>query len=165
MWVPDCQNPLLREYWRIFSSDGVSAYVIPRPDGAPYLGAACADMQDDLHALVVRYDLCSAAASAEQVSTINHIDLSDALRITHFLHTQLKFVASSQYALSIQPFAIPTDIVDACALGGQSNSAELESICQNARDLIRNGLEVPAVYTEQSAGELAMRLNQLYGIP
>ena len=37
IWVPDCQNPLAREYWRVFSQDGGTGYVIPRPDGTPEL--------------------------------------------------------------------------------------------------------------------------------
>lgn len=55
VWVPDCQNSLDREYWRVYSKDGVTGYVIPRPDGAPQLAIPCADSQHDLHPLVVRY--------------------------------------------------------------------------------------------------------------
>jgi len=164
MWVPDCQNPLLREYWRVFSSDGVSAYAIPRPDGAPELGVPCADPQAELHSLVDRYELCATAGAADP-SVINNIQLSDALRITHYLHTQLKFVVSSQYFLGIQPFAIPADVVDACALDGGSNSTDLESICQYVRDYALKGVEAPFTSTDAGTSELAMRLNQLYGIP
>jgi hypothetical protein len=165
MWVPDCQNPLLREYWRVFSSNGVSAYVIPRPDGAPELGVPCADPQAELHPLVDRYELCAAAGAAD-ASVINNIQLSDALRITHYLHTQLKFVVSSQYSLGIQPYAIPSDVVDACAVDRGSNSTDLEAICQHVRDQISSGTEGPPFTpTEAGSGELAMRLNQLYGIP
>ena len=162
--MPDCKNLLLREYWRVFSQDGSGAYVIPRPDGAPYLSTPCADAQDELHATVVRYELCSAASTAEQVAIVNHIELSDALRITHFLHTQLRFVVT-QDGIGIEPFPIPSDIVDACAVSGQPNPAELETICQGVRDEISGGIEGPVGYTGPGGAELVTRLNELYGIP
>lgn len=163
-WVPDCQNPLLREYWRVFSQDGNTAYVIPRPDGAPELSTPCSDAYHDLHAVVVRYELCSFAESEEQVNIINHIELSDALHVTHFLHTQLKF-AVTQDTLGIHPFPIPGDILDACVLGGQVNPLELESICQSWRDAIASGNDGPLVYSGPGAVDLVTRLNELYGIP
>ena len=162
-WVPDCQNALLREYWRVFSQDGESAYVIPRPDGAPELSSPCTDANHDLHTVVVRYDLCSAAGSTEQVNTINHIELSDALRVIHFLHTQLKFVVTED-PLGIQPFPIPSDIIDACALGAGLNSSELEAICERERDRLRSGVDVGFSYTGPGGAELVTRLNELYGI-
>jgi hypothetical protein len=163
-WVPDCQNTLLREYWRVFSQDGKTAYVIPRPDGAPELSTPCTSANHELHDVVVRYELCSFAENTEQVNTINNIELPDALRVTHFLHTQLKFVVT-QDVFGIQPFPIPSDIIDACVLGGQVNSAELESICQTWRDTIANHVDGPLGYTGPGAVDLVMRLNQLYGIP
>jgi hypothetical protein len=163
VWVPDCQNPLAREYWRVYSRDGVAGYVIPRPDGAPQLATPCTDSQHDLHPLVVRYELCSGATSTEQVEIINHIDLSDALDITHFLHGQLKFVVSQDF-LGIDPFPIPADIVDACVAGGGMNSSDLESICQRERDRLRSGIDIGYSYTGPGAAELVARLNLLYGI-
>jgi len=163
VWVPDCQNTLAREYWRVYSQDGLTGYVIPRPDGAPEFSTPCADPQHELHLLVVRYGLCSAAGSPEQANIINHIDLPDALHLTHFLHGQLKFVAA-QDGSGIEPFPIPGDIVDACALGGAMNSSDLEAICQRERDRLQSGIDIGFSYTGPGAAELVMRLNQLYGI-
>jgi hypothetical protein len=163
-WIPDCQNPLHREYWRVFSQDGQTGYVIPRPDGAPELQSPCDDPRHDLHPVVDRYELCAGADSAEKVEIINHVELSDALRVTHFLHTQLKF-AVTEDALGIRPFPIPADIVDACVAGERVNSAELEAICQRERDRIRSGIDIGFAYTGVGAQELVMRLNELYGIP
>jgi hypothetical protein len=98
------------------------------------------------------------------VDVINHIALPDALRITRFLHTQLRFVVT-QDALGIQPYPIPSDIVDACALEGQANSTELEAICQSVRDEISSGIERQVAYTGPGGAELVVRLNELYGIP
>ena len=164
VWVPDCQNPLLREYWRAFSKDGQTAYLIPRPDGAPELQPVCTDPQHQLRGLVDRYLLCAAGMTADQVTVINRIDLADALRITHFLHTQLKFVTISG-GRGIQPFAIPSDILDACTLGGHVNSAELEAICESERVAVRNGIEPRVPATGPGGAELVSRLNELYGIP
>lgn len=163
IWVPDCQNPLTREYWRVYSRDGVTAYVIPRPDGAPELATSCADSQHKLHPLLIRYELCSAASSMEQVEVINHIALGDALVVTNFLHTQLRFV-NTEVGLGIQPFPIPADIVDACALGGGMNSSDLEAVCQRERDRIRSGLGIGFSYSGPGAVELVARLNELYGV-
>lgn len=162
-WVPDCQNALAREYWRVYSKDGRTGYVVPRPDGAPQLMAPCADSQHELNPLVVRYQLCSAASRVEQVALINQIALSDALVVARFLHKQLKF-AVTQNALGIQPFPISADIVDACALAEGKNSSDLEAICKRERDRLRSGIDIGFSYTGDGAGELVARLNQLYGI-
>jgi hypothetical protein len=162
-WVLDCQNPLLREYWRAFSQDGNTAYVVPRPDGAAELSGPCSDASHELHPVVVRYGLCSAAQSPEQVGAVNHMALSDALGVTHFLHAQLKFVAT-QVGVGISPYPLPSDILDACVLGNQVNSAELDSICRDVKGMVDQGIEKQLIYTGPGGAELAMRLNQLYGI-
>lgn len=164
VWVPDCQNPLTREYWRVFSQDGKVGYVIPRPDGAPELATPCSDPQDDLHPVVMRYGLCSAASSSEQVEIVNHIELSDALAVTRFLHAQLRF-AVPEDGLGIWPSPVPSDVIDACALGEEMNSPELEALCERERDRLRGGIDIGFSYTGPGAAELVMRLNELYGIP
>ena len=159
-WVPDCQNPLLREYWRVDTNDGKTAYTLPRMDGEPLLQPACGSDQDDLHHLVERYDLCAAAATDEQVKVINSIALGDALELTHFLHGQLKFAPSAD-GMSIAPFPIPGDILDACAL--HASSTELRTMCDREQENLMGGLAL--TYTGPGAVELVARLNELYGIP
>ena len=95
---------------------------------------------------------------------INHIDLLAALSVTHFLHTQLKF-AVTEDPLGVRPFPMPTDVIDACALGGEMNSLELEAICQRERERLRSGNDIGLSYTGAGAVELVARLNGLYGIP
>lgn len=164
VWVPDCGNPLRREYWRVFVRNGAEAYIIPRPDGVPELRTICSTGRDELRGDVDRYSLCRKAASSEQVRTVNKMDLSDALRIARFLHDQLKFsvdVDSNGY-VNIRPFPIPTDIIDACAIvRPQAISPELEVYCDRARrpdGLIRRDRN------REAAEDLASRLNELYGI-
>ena len=124
----------------------------------------CSDPQNDLRALLDRYQLCAAAQTPEQAAIVNHIELSDALRVTRFLHTQLKFTATED-ALGIRPFPIPADIVDACVASGRVNSTELEAICQRERDRIHSGNDIGFAYTGVGALDLVLRLNELYGIP
>ena len=87
---------------------------------------------------------------------------SDALKVAHYLHTQLKFQATGT---SIDPFGIPTDILDACALHPDSNSVELQQICDRERQRLESGEEIDFTCEGMGAVKLAARLNELYGIP
>jgi hypothetical protein len=165
-WVPDCQNLLRREYWRVDTMDGKSAYTLPRLDGTPQLQPACADANDALHALVERYALCAAADSEAKVNLVNNMELADALRLTHFLHAQLKFdvraaTGGAPDTTSIEPYPLSADILDACAL--HPNSPELQAMCVRERNNLMGGLGL--TYTGPAAVELAVRLNELYGVP
>jgi hypothetical protein len=162
VWLLDCKNVLAREYWRVFAQTETSAYVIPRPDGARELAPVCSDTAHELHALVVKYALCEAASSPAALDIINDMAPVDALAITHFLHTQLKFVAGAQ---TIDPFPIPTDILDACKLHPEQNSPELVAICDREQDRLDSGETIGFTYEGPGAVELAQRLNELYGIP
>ena len=162
-WILDCENPLRREYWRVFLVDGQRAAMIPRPDGAPELQPACANVDHPLHPLVERYALCTPAADATQLMRVNNMLPDDALQIAHFLHTQLRF-STTQAGLGITPYPIPSDILDACALHPQANSPALTALCERERARIQSGDAVGFLYTGPGAGELAQRLNKLYGI-
>src|SRR5262249_5553806 len=91
IWLPDCKNPLKREYWRVYAVTPHSAYVLPRPDGAYQLDGVCNPDAAPLRPLVARYGLCRAATTPEDVDVVNDMKPTDALKITHFLHTQLVF--------------------------------------------------------------------------
>ena len=161
VWVLDCQNPLLREYWRVFARSQESAYVMPRPDGEPRLTSICNDGLHELYALVDNYGLCHPAGSTAEVDRVNNMVVSDALKITHFLHTQLRFEVGG--GLGISPFPIPSDILDACVL--DANSSDLQQICDRERDRAESGQDIGFDYTGPGAIELVARLNELYGIP
>jgi hypothetical protein len=168
VWVPDCQAPLLREYWRVFAPKGApggTGYVIPRPDGASQLRPVCDDAGHPLRAVVDRYGLCQVASSPAQVDEVNSMTIGDALHVTHFLHTQLVFAVDTS-ALGIAPFPVPSDIIDACDLASASPpSSDLELICQRERDRLASGFAIGFSYTGPGAAELVSRLNQLYGVP
>jgi hypothetical protein len=161
LWVPDCQNPLRREYWRVFVTPGGEAFVMPRPDGAPELQAICAG-HDEMRVVVDRYGLCTVARSSEQVRIVNTMNLSDALRITHFLNGRLEFsvVVEPGEPAYVRPYAIPSDVVDACAIRPDTTSAGLAAYCGSAP--YRH--EFPFFANPVVAEALAARLNELYGI-
>jgi hypothetical protein len=161
VWLPDCNAPLQREYWRVFATSETSSALLPRADGALELGAPCSDPAHPLHALVGKYVLCQYATSTT-IAIVNDILPADALTITHFLHTQLKFKTVSG---GIQPYAIPSDIIDACKLHPEANSPALVEMCQREQARIDSGNDIGFSYEGEGATELVMRLNELYGIP
>jgi hypothetical protein len=161
IWLLDCNNTLAREYWRVFAQSATSAYVIPRPDGASYLRPVCASPEHELHERVKKYALCEPASSEAEVERVNDIAPADALAITHFLHTALEFVATGS---GIAPFPIPSDILDACDLHPEQNSAELAAICERERKRLETGHDIGFSYEGPGAVELALRLNELYGV-
>jgi hypothetical protein len=163
-WLPDCQNPLAREYYRVFTTSASSAYLMPRPDGDPLLQPVCSDPQHELHALVERQALCSAAESEAAVAQVNNIPPADALRIAHYLHSQLKWRFVERSGPSITPHPLPSDIVDACVIDAKANSAEFESLCKRERDRLASGIDIGFFYNGPGGVELVARLNQLYGI-
>ncbi len=160
-WVRDCQNPLAREYWRVFAVDPKHAAMIPRPDGSGYLQAACTDSMHALHAVTQKYGLCASASSAEAVDRVNSMAVADALLVARELHRQLRFVHVRN---SLAPFAPPTDILDACSLHSNAEQPELEAICKRERSRLESGNDIGFSYDGAGALELARRLNELYGI-
>jgi hypothetical protein len=161
-WVPDCQNTLHREYWRVFVREGGEAYIIPRPDGALELRPICADPRHELRSIVDRYLLCTVVSSKEHLRTVNTMSASDALQLTRFLHGQLRFrVVDSNGGVRIHPFAIPSDIVDACETSQRPISPALDLRCRRVRQPER----LARIYKDrESEEELVSRLNELYGI-
>jgi hypothetical protein len=162
-WLPDCNSPLNREYWRVFAESADSAYVIPRPDDE--VAAICADPQHSLHGLLRDYGLCDAAG-AELVERINRLRPEDALALTHDLHTTLMFEAlkTNGQTTGVAPYPLPSDIVDACALEPSANSAEFEALCQRERERLESGQAIGFSYDGPGADELVTRLNELYGV-
>jgi hypothetical protein len=159
VWVPDCESPLSREYYRVFATGPDSAYVIPRPDGSPYLSPVCANPQHALRALADRYTLCGAV----DVELVNSMKVDDALSLTHFLHQSLVFVASEQ---GVTPGALSSDILDACESDPAFRSGPLAERCEFEIEAKRSGRrdEIGWIHTGEQAEALAEKMNELYGI-
>lgn len=122
--VPDCQNPLKREYWVVNSrseGDGSFAAILPRPDGMGLKYELCDD--DELGELFKRNLLCNDTLSRDQVERINNIPLEEALEITHALHSRLVFrlqyvgwdgMSEGSSAWSISPYVPEKDSLAVC---------------------------------------------------
>lgn len=181
-WIPDCQNPLNREYWRVFVDANGRVSISPRVSSdinAPFpspFQPVCQDPDHDLAPLVQAYALCSPTLSAEDLALQEQMSVTEALLLTHFLHQELYFEVS-RYDLSteevfeaITPRPIPSDILDACDLYPDQNSPELSLICEWEREQVEradNGYPSSLIgynYGGPEGIELAHRLNQLYGI-
>jgi hypothetical protein len=160
VWLRDCKLPLKREYWRVFAVSEASAYIVPRPDGAPQVAEVCADSEHDLHALVEQYALCEPATDAS-VDLVNDMAPADALALTRYLHTRLVFEVVPG---GIAPYPLPTDIIDACALEPDQNSAAFVELCEREQARLDSGHDIGFSYEGPGAAELAERLNDLYGI-
>jgi hypothetical protein len=158
-WLPDCQNPLQREYWRVFAVSAASAYTIPRLDGEPRLQPACTDAAHPMAALVSLYGLCASATNEAEVRRVNDMAPVDALALTHFLHGELRFTVPSG-GVAVDPWPIPSDVLDVCSQRSGAVSSELNDNC----DRIRKGFDTGYMLSETSAVELAVGLNSLYGI-
>lgn len=163
LWLPDCNNPLKREYYRVFAKSSTSAYVIPRPDGAHELELPCNDPTHVLRGLVEQYSLCQSAGDTATVDKINSMPPADALALTHYMHGQLVFEpVEGILAMNLRPYAIPSDVVDACALHPDERSSELSVDCTAQQKAIDTGTDGPLFGT--TAPELAKLLNELYGV-
>lgn len=146
----------------MFATDANHGYTMPRLDGLSQLAPVCRDTEHPLRAIVDTYRLCEAARTSVEVNRVNHFLIADALQLTHALHLSLRFVAT-EGGSGIDPFPIPSDIIDACALSG-APSPELQAICQRENDRLQSGSGVGFTYMGTGGVELVGRLNELYGV-
>jgi len=139
-YLPDCNLPLKREYWRVFAVSESSAYVIPHMDtfGVASKHGVCTDEvvkrmsrgDDELAYLLKKYNLCKEDLDSVDIQVLKNMKPAEALRITHALHKQLCFQAQaeppgglnpngphkSQDGLwTITPEALDDDINDVCS--------------------------------------------------
>ncbi len=181
-WIPDCQNPLSREYWRVFVTSEGEVYTSPRIDAeinSPFQSPfqpICQDPNHELAPIVEDYRLCAPMVSATDLALLPQMSLSEALTLTHFLHQQLRFevrtvdLSEVDSFETLTPWPIPSDIVAACELDPDLNSPELSQRCEQEKTRLQR---IEEGYPADLAGrryegpvgiELAHRLNQLYGI-
>lgn len=126
-YLPDCDLPIDREYWRVFAQSEDSAYLIPRPDGAGLTWGICDGEDAELAALFDQYTLC---APQVDVALVNALPPADALAIAHALHERLVFtvVDLGRGAGAVEPAPIPTDLAEACA-GPAAGDPALVDLC------------------------------------
>lgn len=154
-YLPDCNAPLKREYWRVFVSSDEKAYIIPRPDAMGIEYDLCAGTSEELFK---QGGLCEEAADPD---VINNLEPKDALDITRALHELLVFERSGD---SIKPFAPPDDVIAACDL---TSNAAAKSYCQELQGQCdENGIcnEMLMVPSSDAIEAIVPALNKLYGI-
>lgn len=160
VWLPDCDNPLSREYWRVFLRPSGTAYVIPDPSAAPqYYSGACGDMQHPLFEIVGRYSFCDLT-HPDAAQLIDNMTPGDALAVAHYSHENLTFTCNL-------PAFFLEDVVDACELSTEDDAPELGAICDDARARYASGVDAGATdwlpCDGQAGADLGYLLNQLYG--
>ena len=166
-YVPDCNNPLQREYWRVFvppDGDGSSAYVIPRPDDTGIKYEFCCD-DDDLCELFKKNGLCGGD---DIVQIINSIPLDEALIMMNKLHEKLVFRAEvyDEDTGGITPWAPDDDILEICDTG-MTNDANVLDHCSDIRARCNDQgecLEYGIIPSGETVKALTPLLNELYGI-
>ena len=159
-YLPDCEAPLQREYWRVFAQSEDSAYVIPRPDGATALAQLCEEADEATAALLESYTLCGQT----DIDLVNAMDPADALEITHLLHERLAFtvVDLGEGYFDVDPFVPMDDVLAACETAG----AELDAYCEFQESRVDGDgcTDIAYLPTEEEAVALAAAVNALYGI-
>jgi hypothetical protein len=161
-YLKDCEEPLNREYWRVFAQNDVSSYIMPRPDGMGLFYNLCEE--PTFGEIFETYALCEDVLGPSSVDIINSIPPEDALLITRKLHESLEFVVDENDM--VYPWAPPNDIVDVCQLS-DSNDEVVATYCETALGYYGSGNDCPNIAffpSPEQALIIANRLNILYGI-
>lgn len=163
-YLPDCDPPLEREYYRVFAQEDETAYMIPRPDAMGIRYGYCSGDDAELADLFERNGLCVEVADPD---VVNSMTPEDALAIAHLLHENLVFVAEQQHGESwgVLPGAMTDDVVAACDRAEVDLSDALDA-CRYHRDRASSKIhdDMGRIYTRAEAEQLAAGLNELYGI-
>jgi len=165
-YLPDCNAPMNREYWRVFAKNDTSAYVIPRIDafGVASTYGMCAG-DNELSSLFKKYGLCKEALDSADIEMLNNMKPADALNITHALHKRLCFQAQATEGYwSITPWGPDDDIMDVCNTTTHTAAA---SYC----DEIKKSFECTGACVEMAIEGVSAEtirvivpgLNELYG--
>lgn len=162
-YLPDCDPPLRREYYRVFAQKDKTAYMIPRPDTLGIVYGFCDGDDAELAELFDRNGLCVQVADPELV---NSMTPEDALRIAHLLHEQLVFAPErAGENWSVRPGAMTDDVVAACDRAAVDLS-DAQDACRYHRERAssKSHDDMGRSYTRAEVEQLAPALNELYGI-
>jgi len=161
-YLPHCDAPLAHEYWRVFGMEddtGVTAYMIPRPDGTAPLDALCAEGSHG--DLLAAYTLCDASVD---IDLVNAMDPADALDLSFALHERLVFSAVDYGDMvSVEPWAPPSDVLAICDTGADDGLAEL---CETYAEYYggETCLDIAVGFDLETAAALAAAMNDYYGV-
>ena len=189
VYMPDCKNPLKEELWRVFAKkvkneegkSNIAAYIIPRPDRLGIEYGLCngrssnSDSSEEkagvsisqIKEIAGKYGLCDERAVPK---IINNMTINDALVLTNFFHSQIKFESRND---SIYPWVPDTDILAACELVPISNSTATNEVIEQTGNFCAaikgrcSGQTCTGISISPSAEvvkELVPTLNELYGV-
>lgn len=164
-YLPDCNAPLNREYWRVFVWDDNRAYVVPRMEAfamARQYGMCAGD--DLLSSLFNKYHLCKEDLEPADVEALNDIEPAEALNITNALHKRLCFQAQpTGSSWSITPWGPEDDIAGVCST---TTDAAVTSYCGEIKKFFECASSCDEGEIHASAEAIAVivsELNNLYG--
>ena len=187
-YMPDCQNPLQRELWRVFEQQDGTSYIIPRPDGLGTKYNLCPFSAEDdntstgappppplveseLSDKVQQYGLCDELVTDPLI--LNSMDTMDALLIVNAFHRQLRFRVVNRESGEpyLDPWAPDNDILDACDYLSSNNDGEdyaaAESYCSSVANRC-NGegvcIEIGIIPSLEAIDVIVPALNEIYGI-
>lgn len=161
-WIPDCETSLAREYYKVSLQDDGTAYMLPRPDGLPYMAEPCAIQDHELHAIAEQYLLCESATE-DTLGVVNSMDLADALAVAHYLSDRHVFVAGET---GVWPYAQDEDVLEACQTDDIFRNGPMKERCDFLLNCAQTGA-CPAigwVASGEQAVVLAAKMNEMYGI-
>lgn len=107
---------------------------------------------DPLASVVNKYSVCGAAVSVETMT------LEDALDVARYLHAHLYF----KFYPPMDPGPYIGDVLDACDLASSDDTTEFHTFCERLRQSDTGGMGIEPT-DGPAGGDLAFRLNQLYG--
>jgi hypothetical protein len=154
LWIPDCSRWPAREYWRVFGRPSGTAYIIPDPSLPPdRFVFACKEATNPLYGIVNKYSLCGGSTSVANMTR------EDALAVANYSHANFYF----NFYPPMVPVPYIGDVLDACALANADDTAEFHSFCEGLRQRTPGGDAGIVPADGPAGGDLAFRLNQLYG--
>ena len=159
-YLPDCNNELKRELWRVFALNESSAYIIPRPDAMGIQYGLCDGEDLQLAELFDEYGLCEDVGNP---NVINDILPLDALTITHTLHQLLKFELDEDGLIT--PWAPDDDLIAACELTDSEDALNHCDLLESRCNTWGSCEDIGYIPNQRAAEALVSALNQLYGIP
>lgn len=165
-YLPNCNNPLKRELWRVFKKETGTAYIIPNPSGLGLVYNICDEyggggpMADEYIVKdATKYGLC--AEKEGDASLINDIDPDVALKFTTIFHRHTKFTNKND---AIDPWVPDEDIIAACDTLNKDSAAI--NYCNDVKGKCSEGscTEQIIIPDSDTVNILVQALNLIYGV-
>jgi hypothetical protein len=156
-WLPDCQLPIKRHYYRLLLGVDGSTGIYPSLPWADF-EAACVDPASPLHTAALHTASCNDGSEWS-------LSVAEGMTLVHYLNQQLRFSVDANN--QVRPDLIydddTKDGVDLCLTNAEARNGKLASTCQTL--LAWHDVTPPTLtLTQEQATQLAQHLNGLYGV-